>query len=71
MRVSTRYQYSLAKELSSRLPEDFSSRVLIGAILFFGTAVMVGSLIAPLLFPDQFSSSGRDVSDLVAFLTAW
>lgn len=53
------------------LPEDFGSRLLIGAIVFLGTAVLIGSLLAPTLFPGQFSAEGRTPSDLAAYLTAW
>lgn len=53
------------------LPEDFASRLLIGTIVFLGTAVLIGSLLAPMLFPGQFTSEGRDGLNLVAYLTAW
>ncbi len=65
MRISaySRLRYSL--------PEDFASRLLIGAIVLLGTAVLIGSLLAPLLFPGQFGDSGRNGTDLAAYLIAW
>ncbi len=53
------------------LPEDFGSRLLIGAIVFIGSAMLMVSLLAPLLFPGQFTAEGRTGSELAAYLTAW
>lgn len=62
---------SNAARLRYYLPEDFGSRLLIGAIVFLGSAVLIGSLLTPTLFPEAFHSSEMTATDLVPFLLPW
>jgi len=60
-----------AARLRCYLPEDLASRLLVGAIALLGSAVLVGSFLAPVLFPESFSSLQMTATDLVPFLLPW